>query len=76
MNVGIIATGHIAEKAATTLSQMQDMQCLAVGSRTLEKAQAFAGRFGIPRAYGSYAELLQDPDVQLVYVAVPHHLHF
>ena len=44
MNVGIIATGHIAEKAATTLSQMQDMQCLAVGSRTLEKAQAFAGR--------------------------------
>jgi predicted dehydrogenase len=76
MNVGNIATGHIAEKAATTLAAMEDMQCLAVGSRSLEKAQAFASRFGIPRAYGSYAELLADPDVQLVYVAVPHHMHF
>ena len=75
-NVGIIATGHIAEKAATTLAAMDNMECLAVGSRTLEKAQAFASRFGIPRAYGSYAELLADPDVELVYVAVPHHMHF
>lgn len=76
MKVGIIATGHIAEKAATTLAAIDSMECLAVGSRTLEKAQAFATRFGIPRAYGSYAELLADPDVQLVYVAVPHHMHF
>ena len=76
MKVGIIATGHIAEKAATTLAAIDSMECLAVGSRTLEKAQAFASRFGIPRAYGSYAELLADPDVQLVYVAVPHHMHF
>ena len=76
MNVGIIATGHIAEKAATTLAATEGMQCLAVGSRSLEKAQAFAGRFGIPRAYGSYAELLADPDIQLVYVATPHSAHF
>ena len=48
MNVGIIATGHIARKAATTLAAMEGMQCLAVGSRTLENAQAFAADFGIP----------------------------
>ncbi len=76
MNVGIIGAGHIAEKAATTLSAMDDMQCLAIGSRSLEKAQAFAGRFGIERAYGSYADLLADPDIQLVYVATPHSCHF
>lgn len=75
-NVGIIGAGHIAEKAARTLAAMDDMQCLAIGSRSLEKAQAFAGRFGIPRAYGSYAELLADPEIGLVYIAVPHSCHF
>lgn len=75
-NVGIIGAGHIAEKAATTLSAMDDMQCLAIGARSLEKAQVFAGRFGIERAYGSYADLLADPDIQLVYVATPHSCHF
>lgn len=76
MNVGIIGAGHIAEKAAWTLSQMNDMQCLAVGSRSLEKAQAFAAKYGIPRAYGAYSELLEDPSVDLVYVATPHSHHF
>lgn len=76
MNVGIIGAGHIAEKAARTLGAMEDMRCLAIGSRSLEKATAFAGRFGIPRAYGSYAELLADPEIGLVYIAVPHSCHF
>ena len=75
-NVGIIGAGHIAEKAAKTLAAMEDMQCLAIGSRSLEKAQAFAAQFGVARAYGSYAELLADPDVQLVYIATPHSHHF
>lgn len=76
MNVGIIGAGHIAEKAAATLAAMEDMLCLAIGSRSLDKAQAFAQRFGISRAYGSYAELLEDPDVDLVYIATPHSCHF
>jgi len=76
MIVGIIGAGHIAEKAATTLAAMDDMQCLAIGSRSLEKAQAFAQRFDIPRAYGSYQELLEDPDIGLVYIATPHSCHF
>ena len=76
MKVGIIGAGHIAEKAATTLAAMEDMECLAIGSRSLEKARSFASRFGIERAYGSYAELLADPDVELVYIATPHSHHF
>lgn len=76
MNVGIIGAGHIAEKAARTLAQMDGIQCLAIGSRSQKKAQDFAARFGIPRAYGSYEDLLQDPDIGLVYVATPHSCHF
>ena len=76
MNVGIIGAGHIAEKAAWTLSRMPDMQCLAVGSRSLEKARTFAAKYGIERAYGSYSDLLDDPSVDLVYVATPHSHHY
>jgi len=76
MRVGIIGAGHIAEKAARTLAAMEDCEALAIGSRTLEKAQDFAERFEIPRAYGSYDDLLADPDVDLVYVALPHTLHY
>ena len=74
--VGIIGAGHIAEKAASTLQAMEDMTCIAIGSRSLDKAGAFAARFDIPRAYGSYAQLFEDPDVDLVYIAVPHSCHF
>ena len=75
-NIGIIGAGHIAEKAAATLAEMDDMTFLAIGSRSLEKAQAFAARFGAERAYGSYQEVFSDPDVDLVYIALPHSCHF
>ena len=76
MNVGIIGAGHIAGKIARTLEYTEGIKCLAVGSRTLDKAKAFAAEFGIPKAYGSYGELLDDPEVDLVYVATPHSHHF
>ena len=76
MNIGIIGAGHIAGKIARTLAQTEGVDCLAIGSRSLEKAQAFAASFGVPRAYGSYSELIEDPDVDLVYVATPHSHHF
>jgi predicted dehydrogenase len=76
MNIGIIATGRMAGTAADTLSKMQDAKCIAVASRTIEKAQAFAKEHGIERAYGSYSELLNDKDVDLVYVATPHSMHY
>lgn len=76
MRVGIIGTGWIAEKAAITLNGLNDCEAYAVGSRSQEKADAFAKTWNIQKAYGSYAELIADPDVDLVYVGTPHSHHY
>ena len=76
LRVGIIGTGWIAEKAAITLRGLKDCEAYAVGSRTPEKAETFARQWGISKAYGSYAALLADPDVDLVYVGTPHSHHY
>ncbi len=76
LRVGIVGTGWIAEKAAITLQGLALCQAYAVGSRTQEKAAAFAARWNIPKAYGSYDELIADPDVDLVYVGTPHSHHY
>ena len=76
MRVGIIGAGRIAEMAAITLKDMNDCKAYAIGSRSLEKAEAFAQKWNIPKAYGSYAELIADPDVDLIYVATPHSHHY
>ena len=59
MKWGILATGTIAKKFASTVEQMgaEGEQIVAVGSRHLESAQAFAQQYGIPRCYDSYDEL-------------------
>ena len=72
---GILATGQIAAKFTEDLRLLPDAEPVAVGSRTVEAARAFADRFGVPRAYGSWAELAADPDVDAVYVATPHSAH-
>ncbi len=74
--VAIMGAGAIAEVMADTLKGMRGVTCYAVGSRSLEKAEAFARKFGIKKAYGSYAELVSDPKVDLVYVATPHSEHY
>ncbi|MBQ3700282.1 MAG: Gfo/Idh/MocA family oxidoreductase [Prevotella sp.] len=76
LRVGIIGAGWIAEKAAITLQGMNDCEAYAIASRSLEKAEAFARKWNIPKAYGSYADLIADPDVDLVYVATPHSHHY
>ena len=76
MRVGIIGTGWIAEKAAITLAGLTECEAYAVGSRTQEKADAFAAKWNIPKAYGSYAALIADADVDLVYVGTPHSHHY
>ncbi len=76
MNVGILSTGIIAGAMARTLSAMEGATCLAVASRELDKAHAFAKAHNIPRAYGSYDELITDKDIELVYVALPNTLHY
>ena len=76
MKIGILGAGKIAATVAATLVQMQEIACIAVASRSLEKAQSFAERFGFKKAYGSYGEMLSDPEVELVYIATPHSHHF
>ena len=76
MKVGIIGAGWIAEKATITLNGLTDCEAYAIGSRSLEKAEACARQWNIKQAYGSYAELIADPDVDLIYVATPHSHHY
>jgi predicted dehydrogenase len=76
MRIGIIGAGWIAEKAAITLNGLANCEAYAIASRSIEKAEAFAKQWKMKRAYGSYAELIADPDVDLVYVATPHSHHY
>ncbi|QKW06153.1 Gfo/Idh/MocA family oxidoreductase [Streptomyces sp. NA04227] len=72
---GILATGNIAAHFTAGLLDMPDAEVVAVGSRSEESARTFAERFGIPRAYGNWASLATDPEVDVVYVAGPHSAH-
>ena len=76
MKIGILGAGNISRKVAPALVALPEIECYAVASRDLEKAQAFANEFGFGRAYDSYEALLSDPAVELVYVATPHSHHF
>ena len=71
---GILATGFIARLFTSDLL-MAGHKVTAVGSRSEEGANQFAKQFGIARAHGSYQALIEDPDVDIVYVATPHPLH-
>lgn len=73
--VGIMGAGHIAEKMAWTLTQMPETEAYAIASRSIDKARWFADKYGFRKAYGSYEEMLDDPQVELVYVATPHSFH-
>jgi predicted dehydrogenase len=72
---GIAATGGIAQRFATGLSETDDAETVAVASRTVERAEEFGAEFDIPHRHGSYEALAEDPDVDVVYVASPHSRH-
>lgn len=72
---GIAATGKIAASMCQALQGLPDADIVAVGSRTQESSHAFARRFSIPRAHGSYDALWADDDVDIVYIASPHSHH-
>jgi len=72
---GVLGPGHIARSSATALRAETDQVLQAVASRDLGRAQGFAKDFGVHTAYGSYDELVADPDVDIVYVATPHSEH-
>jgi predicted dehydrogenase len=73
---GVLGVAKIAvEKVIPALQRGEWSRVEAIASRSLEKAQAAAKRLGIPRAYGSYEELLADPAIEAVYNPLPNHLH-
>lgn len=79
LKVGILGGGYIAGSMARTLNELnkEGKACaFAVASRSQEKASEFARKWNIGKAYGSYEELASDPEVDLVYIATPHALHY
>lgn len=76
INFAILATGNIASSMAEAVSQLDIFECCAAASRSYERARSFADRWGFRKAYGSYEELVQDAEVELVYVASPHSHHY
>jgi dihydrodiol dehydrogenase / D-xylose 1-dehydrogenase (NADP) len=72
---GILAPGGIARKFAEGLQSAAGAELIAVGSRSKDRADAFADEFDIPRRHGSYADLVQDDEVDAIYVATPHPAH-
>jgi predicted dehydrogenase/aryl-alcohol dehydrogenase-like predicted oxidoreductase len=72
---GILGTGRIAQTFAKAVIASNTGTLVGVGSRTQESAERFGEEFQIPRRYGSYQALLDDPDVQAVYISMPNHIH-
>ncbi len=76
LRVGIIGPGHIAQKMAQTIKRLDGFCPYSVASRSIEKAESFKQKYGFLKTYSSYEEMLQDENVDLVYIATPHSLHY
>lgn len=76
MKFAILGLGKIARCMATAVSGLDQVEKYAVAARDLDRAQAFAKEWGYEKAYGSYEELVSDPEVELIYVATPHSHHY
>jgi len=74
---GIIGLGSIANRVLKGFKATPpaSTRVVAVGSRNAKKSSDFAKEFGIPRSYSSYEDVISDPNVDLIYVALPNHLH-
>jgi len=75
LNWGILGTGNIAGKFAAQLPDSKTGRLYAVGSRSADAAAKFAAAHDMPVAHGSYQDLLDDPDVEAVYISLPNHIH-
>ncbi len=76
MKLGILATGAITHSVVPTLLKMKEIECYAVASRSMKKAEDFKKQYGFVKAYGSYEDMLKDEEVELVYIASPHSHHY
>jgi len=76
IKMAIMGAGAIAVKMAVTIGSMEGVEAYAIAARELARAEKFAKEYNLTKAYGSYAEMLKDRAVDLVYIAVPHTLHY
>ncbi|MFW5982144.1 MAG: Gfo/Idh/MocA family protein [Halanaerobiaceae bacterium] len=72
---GILGPGNVAHSFAESLTALPEAELWAVGSRSLERANEFADKFNIKKRYGSYQDLVEDPELDVVYIASPHSVH-
>lgn len=75
LNWGILGTGWIAHEMGEALNEVNG-EIYAVCATTLENAQKYAEEFQVTKAYGSADEMIDDPNVDIVYIATPHNLHY
>ena len=74
-NWAILGCGNIAKKFSTELKELPNANLYAAASRNIENAKNFANQFGFEKAVGSYLEMVEDPKVDIVYIATPHNFH-
>lgn len=75
-NMAILGAGKIANVMAEAINGLEQVNAYAIASRSIEKAEQFADKWHFQKAYGSYEELVNDPEVELVYIATPHSHHY
>src|SRR5207344_978009 len=75
MRLGIVSTAHINRLVIPGAHASEKVELVAVASRDLTRAQEYARTWEIERAYGSYEALLEDPDVEAVYISLPNTMH-
>lgn len=76
MKFAILAAGNIAQSMARAVEGLKEIERYAVACREYDRAKAFADKWRFEKAYGSYEEMVNDPAVELVYVASPHSHHY
>ncbi len=76
MKIGVLGTGGIVKAVKDAWHKLENVECYAIASRTLERAKEAAKEYRFEKAYGSYEELVADPEVGLVYIATPHSRHY
>lgn len=76
MRIGILGAGNVAKKMMKTINGMTGFECVAIASRSLDRAAEFAHEYDIEKFYGSYLELVEDREVDVVYIATPHSHHY
>ena len=78
MNVryGIIGLGTISNKFADAVNREKDIELVAVAARDQARADAFAKKYKAKKAYGNYDVLMDDPDVDIIYIGVTHNFHY